>query len=223
MKKYKAVIMDFDLTIADTADVIEECLYTHALRFGYDLDRKIIREGIGMTAADIYRSAGIRDEQQLKIIHDSYDDYATDIMIAKTKFFPGVAEGLAALHEKGVLFAVLSLKVSSHIFAPLKRHGLDTYIHSVIGLGDIAHGKPHPEGIYVLAQRLGVELEDVLYVGDSLTDQMTAEAAGVDFGAVCTGAFGVEDFEKKPFAGIYTDFAALSAELCAALDAALDV
>lgn len=219
MKKYKAVVMDFDLTIADTADVIEECLYSHALHFGYDLDRKIIRAGIGMKAADIYRSAGIRDEQQLKVIHDSYDDYATDIMIAKTKFFPGVVEGIAALHEKGVLFAVLSLKVSSHIWTPLKRNGLDEYIHSVIGLGDIEHGKPHPEGIYVLAQRLGVELEDVLYVGDSLTDQQTAEAAGVDFGAVCTGAFGAEDFAKKPFAGIYTDFAALCAELYAALDA----
>ena len=41
--------MDFDLTIADTADVIEECLYLYALRFGYDLDRKIIRAGIAYT------------------------------------------------------------------------------------------------------------------------------------------------------------------------------
>ena len=156
MKKYKAVIMDFDLTIADTADVIEECLYLYALRFGYDLDRKIIRAGIGMTAENIYRSAGICDDKQLKIMHESYDDFATDIMIDKTKFFPGVVESIAELYNRGVLFAVLSLKVSSHIREPLKRHGLDTYIHSVIGLGDIEHGKPHPEGIYVLADRLGV-------------------------------------------------------------------
>ena len=218
MKKYKAVIMDFDLTIADTADVIEECLYLYALRFGYDLDRKIIRAGIGMTAENIYHSAGICDDKQLKIMHENYDDFATDIMIDKTKFFPGVVESIAELYNRGVLFAVLSLKVSSHIREPLKRHGLDTYIHSVIGLGDIEHGKPHPEGIYVLADRLGVDLDEVLYVGDSLTDQMTAEAAGVDFGAVCTGAAGVEDFEKKPFAYICADFCELCRKICMAFD-----
>jgi hypothetical protein len=42
--------MDFDLTIADTAFLIEDCLYTNAARYGYDLDRNILRAGIGMTA-----------------------------------------------------------------------------------------------------------------------------------------------------------------------------
>ena len=37
--------MDFDLTVADTAALIEECLYANAARFGHELDRNILRAG----------------------------------------------------------------------------------------------------------------------------------------------------------------------------------
>ena len=69
MKKYKAIITDFDLTLADTAFLIEDCLYTTAARFGYDLDRKILRDGIGMTAETIYIDAGC-SAPDAKRLHD---------------------------------------------------------------------------------------------------------------------------------------------------------
>ena len=213
MKKYKAVIMDFDLTIADTAGLIEECLYTHAARFGFDLDRRILREGIGRPAGDIYFDAGV-DRQLADQMDISYVEYSADIMCRRTEFFTGVAEGLAELHNRGVKLAVLSLKAAPQIWAPLARCGLDKYVNQVLGKDDVTRGKPDPEGIYLLSEQFGVALEDILYVGDSYTDQQAAAAAGVDFGAVCTGAVSAEDFAKNKTAGIYPDFGALCRSLC---------
>ena len=119
MKNYKAIITDFDLTIADTAFLIEECLYTHAARFGYDLDRKILRDGIGMTAESIYLDAGC-SAPEAKRLHDEYIPYSAEIMREKTELYPGVTEGLAALHAKGILLSVLSLKASDQIWCPLE-------------------------------------------------------------------------------------------------------
>lgn len=212
IKKYKAVIMDFDLTIADTAPLIEDCLYTNALRFGYDLDRKTLRDGIGMTAESIYLDAGC-SAPEAKRLHDEYIPYSAAIMCEKTEFFPGVAEGLAKLNERGVLLAVLSLKASRQIWAPLERKGMDKLIHYVVGPDEVAAHKPEPDGIYYISEKAGIALEDILYVGDSVTDMKTAVAAGVDFAAVCTGALSEETFAEKGAQMIYPDFAELCRDL----------
>jgi len=218
MKKYKAIIMDFDMTIANTAGLIEECLYNYALRFGYDMDRKILRRGIGMSAGDIFRSAGVHDDKLADEMDDGYVIYSADIMCRETEIFPGVARGMKELYERGVLLAVLSLKSGDQIWPPLRNHGLDGYVRQVVGKDDVARGKPCPDGIYLLADQMGIATDDILYVGDSLTDQQTALAAGVDFGAICSGAFCPEDFSASKAIGIYSDFGEMSRELCQALD-----
>ena len=217
MKKYKAVITDFDLTIADTAALIEECLYTNAARYGYDLDRKILRGGIGMTAESIYLDAGC-SEPEAKRLHDEYIPHSADIMCERTELFDGVAEGLRYLSEAGILIAVLSLKEARQIWAPLKRHGLDGHISYVIGPDEVENHKPAPDGIFFLSGKTGIALEDILYVGDSVTDMKTALAAGVDFAAVCTGAVTSEQFAEMGAGMIYPTFARMCKTLCKELD-----
>lgn len=217
MRKYKAIITDFDLTLADTALLIEDCLYTNAARFGYDLDRKILRAGIGMTAEWIYLDAGC-SAPEAKKLHDEYIPYSAEIMREKTELYPGVTEGLAALHAKGILLSVLSLKASDQIWRPLERAGVDKYIHSVIGPDEVEKHKPEPDGIFYLAEQTGIALEDILYVGDSVTDMKTALNAGVDFAAVCTGAVTADQFADMGAKMIYPTFADLCRAICAEID-----
>lgn len=213
MKKYKAIIMDFDLTLADTAQLIEDCLYANAARFGYDLDRKILRDGIGMTAESIYLDAGI-DADTARKLDIEYFDYSAPVMREQTEFFPGVPEGLCSLSERGLVLSILSLKSSDHIKAPLKLHGIDGYIDSVIGPEDISAHKPEPDGIFYLSEKTGIALSDILYVGDSITDLKTAINAGVDFAAVCTGAASAEKFADMGALMIYPAFADLCRAIC---------
>ena len=217
MKKYKAIITDFDLTIADTAFLIEDCLYTNASRFGYDLDRKILRDGIGMTAESIYLDAGC-SAPEAKKLHDEYIPYSAEIMREKTELYPGVAEGLRDLRENGILLAVLSLKSSDQIWRPLERAGVDGLMHSVISPDEVEAHKPEPDGIYYLSEKTGIALSDILYVGDSMTDMKTAQNAGVDFAAVCTGAVTAEQFSEMGAEMIYPTFARMCKTLCKELD-----
>ena len=217
MKKYKAILMDFDQTIGDNADLIVECLYKNATRFGHTPDLEVIKKGVGRKASDIYRDAGIKDEAEIERLTKVYFDFSNEVM-NDSGFFPFVPESLNALHDRGLLLGILSLKVSSQIWEPLKRHGLDHCIHTVLGLYDITNGKPDPEGIFKLAKIMNLSLEDILYVGDSFTDRETAINAGVDFAAVCTGVFTKEDFEAEPYGEIYADFGEMAKALCLVLD-----
>jgi phosphoglycolate phosphatase/pyrophosphatase PpaX len=53
----------------------------------------------------------------------------------------------------------------------------------VITGNDVNNYKPYPEGITKAINQLGVEKNEVLYVGDSIVDQQTAQAAGVHHAA----------------------------------------
>lgn len=209
--------MDFDLTLADTARLIEDCLYANAARFGYELDRNILRAGIGMTAESIYLDAGL-DAETAKKLHDEYIPYTAEIMCEQTEFYPGVPEGLAALHARGITLAVLSLKTSEQIRRPLERFGLDGLMHSVISPDEVEKHKPEPDGIFYLSEKTGIALSDILYVGDSITDMKTAQNAGVDFAAVCTGAVTAEQFADMGAEMIYPTFARMCKTLCKELD-----
>lgn len=52
--------------------------------------------------------------------------------------------------------------------------------------------------ILSVSQQLGMELGEMLYVGDHVVDAQAAQAAGIDFIAVLTGTAGREDFQKYP-------------------------
>lgn len=212
MKKYKAVITDFDMTIADTGDLIEECLYTNGSRYGYDFDRKILRDGIGLTAERIYLNAGASPEEA-KRLHDEYIPYSANAMCEHTDFFPGVREGLEALRACGIPVSILSLKASEQIRTPLRKRGIDGFITSVIGPDEVSAHKPKPDGIYYISEKMGIALEDILYVGDSVTDMKTAINAGVDFAAVTAGAVTAEEFAEMGARMIYPTFA----DMCTAL------
>ena len=216
MKKYKAVITDFDMTIANTGDLIEECLYTNASRYGYDFDRKILRDGIGLTAETIYLNAGASPEAA-KRLHDEYIPYSADAMRERTDFFPGVKEGLEALYSRAIPVSILSLKASDQIWAPLKKRGIDGFISSVIGPDEVTAHKPAPDGIYYISEKMGIALDDILYVGDSVTDMKTALNAGVDFAAITEGAVTAEEFASFGAKMIYPTFAQMCEDLSTSL------
>lgn len=75
-------------------------------------------------------------------------------------------------------------------------------IDIIVGAEDVKIEKPNPEGLRCIIERLNLEKDNVLYVGDNLVDAQTAQNAGVDFIGVLTGTTDRQDFEKYNFSYI---------------------
>ena len=67
-----------------------------------------------------------------------------------------------------------------------------------MGGEDVSAAKPSPEGVLIALDRLHVRKEDVLYVGDSVVDAETAQAAGVSFGGVTHGVTTYAELSAYP-------------------------
>ncbi|SEK19936.1 HAD family hydrolase [Ruminococcus albus] len=200
MKDYKAYIFDFDLTLADSSKGILEC-FRHTLKyFGYEVpDDRAIYNTIGLTlqdAFDILTDTPMnpkRDEMR-KV----YVEKANDVMSAHTYFYEDTLPILEKLRANNIKTAIVSTKMRYRIVESFEvQLGIHPY-DVIVGLEDVTAPKPDPQGIIKAMELLGVDKDEVLYVGDSYIDAETAVNAGVDFAAVTTGPTDKETFMRYP-------------------------
>jgi len=91
--------------------------------------------------------------------------------------YPGVKEALLKLQGAGLSLAALS---DFPVGRKLEYFGLDGLFDVVLGFPESRRLKPNPEPFRLMAERLGVPPQDMLYVGNKLDyDVRGAENAGM--------------------------------------------
>lgn len=209
---YRAVVFDYDMTIADTGPIIASLLNRAAEKFGYPAKPyDQVASMIGHTQVDMLRF--LTEETDMDRIHTVrayYRELCREEMTKRTTFFPGLEESLTAYRENGIKAGILSLKLKDLIVAALDKYNLTGYFDQIFGVREAPAPKPDPSGFFKIAGCMGLEKEEVLYVGDSLVDEETARNAGADFCAMLLGATRREQFDGS-FAKL---FCSSHAQLC---------
>ena len=94
------------------------------------------------------------------------------------KLYEGVAELLPILKRMGVKVAALT-SGNEMTVSCLERTGIHHHFDVVVSAEHIEHPKPHPEGIDLIVERLGVEPADCIMVGDSVVDILAGRNAEI--------------------------------------------
>ena len=97
--------------------------------------------------------------------------------------YPGVKEGLALLKDTGYALGCVTNKPAQFTEPLLEKLGISNNFTIVISGDTLPQQKPHPEPLLHAARFFGVQPEQALMVGDSVSDVKAARAAG--FGIVC--------------------------------------
>lgn len=188
MKRYEAVVFDWDGTLMDSTHHIVSALQG-ACR---DLDLPIPTTeqaawviGLSIESA-LYKLVPDMDERQMEAFSERYRDHYLR-QDGGLMLFTGVAQFLGDLHGRGVVLGVATGK---------SRRGLDRALESLAlrplfratRCADEAAGKPDPAMLEQLLQEFALAPEQVLMVGDTTHDIWMARHAGVDSLAVSYGA-----------------------------------
>lgn len=187
---FDVVVFDLDGTLADTAPDLAASL-NHTLarlgRPGVEPDK--VRHLVGHGAKALLRkglaASGDAPEALVEQGYPIYlDHYAANICVG-TRIYPGLADALDALGDRGVALAVCTNKPDRLTHALLDALGWQHRFAAVIGADTVGAKKPDPWPLREAIARAGGG-RGVL-VGDSITDADTARAAGVPFVAVSFG------------------------------------
>jgi phosphoglycolate phosphatase len=183
----RAVLFDFDGTLADSYDAITASVNhvrsVHGLHPLPDAEiRKHVGRGLEKLLADVLPGTNVERNVEL------YREHHVTVMRDMTQLLPGAREALAVLKASGRRLGVCSNKNVTFTRDIIAYLGLTDYFSAVLGPDDVPRPKPAPDMLLEGLRRLGVTSAQALYVGDMDVDIQTARSAGVTVWVVPTGS-----------------------------------
>jgi phosphoglycolate phosphatase len=196
----RAVLFDFDLTLADSTRGAIECINYALTKMGLPkAEHQAIKATIGLNLpATLLRLTGLTDPGLAKSFTAHFVECADLRMVDLTTIFPDASRAVHELRNVGIKTGIVSTKYRYRIEAILARDGLTDGFDVIVGGEDVVHHKPDPEGLHRALNQIGLTGQDTVYVGDHPVDAMAASAAGIPFVAVLTGNAVRDDFDQWP-------------------------
>lgn len=195
---YRAVLFDFDGTLADSYDAITASV-NHVRRHHHltELDANTVRElvgfGLEQLMADIVPEGDPHENAKI------YRAHHPSVMFTHTRLLPGVWETLQRLHRDGVKLGICSNKPSGITRQLVESLKLSSLFDVVLGPEDSGEPKPSPKMLHLALEKLGVGSLESLYIGDMVVDIQTARNAVLPVWVVPTGSHSRETLEAaKP-------------------------
>ncbi len=182
------VIFDVDGTLLDTSEFIYQA-YEHTLKeHGVPLqNRAVVGSIIGRKLEDCYAFlAPDTATDVLSATHRAFQDKNTTLV----RPFEYCDEMLEALKKAGKKLAICTSR-SRNIEESLAAGGIDPALFDyIVSAGMVQKAKPDPEGIMLAMQKLEVNPEYAVFVGDADVDMLAGRAAGVAITVGVTHGFG---------------------------------
>lgn len=203
--RIRAVLYDFDGTLADSTDLIMRSYrHTMATHLGQVPPDEDWLSGFGMTLeSQLNRFA--RHPHEATAMLDTYRAFQDTIHDELLRPFPGAAETVAELERRGYLLAIVTSKHRRSALRGMELCGIVSHFDVIVTPEDVREPKPHPEPVLFALEKLGVRPEEALFVGDSPHDVAAGKAAGTRTAGVLWGPFPREALERaQPDAFLHT-------------------
>lgn len=188
MKRYKAVIFDWDGTVMDSTASIVGAI--QAACVDLDLPVPSVEEaswviGLSLDQA-LQRCVPSLVQERVPLFQERYRHhfFLNDQQLG---LFDGILPLLETLRQQEIRLGVATGKTRRGLDRVLQAHQLTTHF-DYTRCADESKGKPDPAMLFDIMERLDLQPEHVLMVGDTTHDVQMAASAGVDSMAVTYGA-----------------------------------
>lgn len=198
------VVFDLDGTLADTAADLIATLNVVLAREGLaPLAEERARPLAGAGAKALIEcgfAASGRDltPDRLEELYRFFLAWYADHICVETRLYPGVKRALLRLEEAGFRLAVCTNKFEAHAVEVLRQLRVAHRFAAICGRDTFRYIKPDPRHVTLTVERAGGRPESAVMVGDSRTDIVAAQAAGIPVIAVAFGYTDVPVAELNP-------------------------
>ena len=181
--RFRGVLFDLDGTLLDTlqdlGDSVNRVLAannfpTHAM--------EAYRYFVGEGARTLIERALPETNRDAATIEAVLADYRRDYAVHwrdSTKPYNGIMDALVEMEKRGLALGVLSNKPHAMTLKCIEGFLPAVPFKAILGQRDDVAKKPDPAGAHEAARLMGVDLGEILYVGDTGVDMETARAAGM--------------------------------------------
>jgi HAD superfamily hydrolase (TIGR01549 family) len=181
MKQYKAYLLDFDGTLFDTLESLVSVYEQGFKVVGKHCSLEETAHFMHMSLSETAQELGLNPDETKRMIEATDEALDDPGSIKLIQIFLDVRPLLKELKKRKVMVGIVSGNMPTHIKMVLKRFRLENAFSFVIGADPSRQPKPSGDPIFAaLAKMKGISPSEVVYVGDSLQDPLTAHNGGID-------------------------------------------
>jgi beta-phosphoglucomutase len=196
----KAVIFDWDGTLADTKQAVVQSFQKVLVEIGCIVTDRFVERLMGVGTKNTLEKALKRcnmkfdDETLENLVRDKVESQVE--LFEKVNLFDGATELLNEMQgrTKIALATMSSRKVIDKLLPAKKIEGC---FDVVVTEDDVSKPKPEPEVFLVSAAKLGVDTEDCVVLEDSVFGVRAAKEAKMKCIAVPSGAYSGEELQEE--------------------------
>ncbi len=196
----KAVIFDWDGTLADTRNAVVQSFQRVLKKAGCVVTDNFIERHMGIGTKKTIEEA--LKECNIRFDNETLERLVTEKINIQTSLhkivsiFEGATELLQELQGRiKIALATMSGRKVVNKLLPEKR--IQEYFDVVVTADEVSEPKPDPEVFLVSATRLGIDPIDCVVIEDSVFGVKAAKAANMKCIAVPTGAYTREELQKE--------------------------
>lgn len=187
--RYPAILFDFDGTLVDTVRLILDSFH-HTMRV-HGLEPRSDDywiAGLGTPLRVTFRDF-TDDPDGVQRMIDTYREWNLSHHDAAIRAYPGALHEVRRLKADGRKLAIVTSKNRHGLERGLGVCGFDGLFDVLVTCDDLEACKPSPEPVLLALERLGVEPQDAMMVGDSPHDMAAGRDAGAATAACLWGPF----------------------------------
>lgn len=185
--KLNAILFDLDGTLIDTAPDFIRIIKLMCAKHNHPCPTDTaIREQVSAGARAMVRlmfgdelaNMADTDERMLAYRQEFLDLYEQDICV-DSRLFDGLDVLLDALENKGVAWGIVTNKPRYLAEQLLDKLDLAKRCAVLVCPDDVANTKPDPEPMFLACQKLDIDPQNCIYVGDHIRDIQAGRASGM--------------------------------------------
>ena len=208
----KAVIFDFDGTLADSEKIWEKFEPNFFRRFFPEFENAERAEFIGISTADSWKiltgkfGARISKADFLR----EFEKFGCEKIYQNVKIFAGVREFLEKIFAAKIPAAIASSAHRNWILPVLQRENLEQFFAGIFSCESVKNAKPAPEIFLRAAEFLQIPPENCVAFEDSKNGIAAARAAKMKVGAFSNSEKNPENLAGADF--VFKSWASLDFE-----------
>jgi len=202
----QGVILDVDGTLVLSNDAHAQAWVDAYAEYGYEVSFDKVRSLIGMGGDQLMPKVTpelTKDEGDGKAISERRKELIINRYGPKVVPANGARQLIQRMKDDGLRLIIASSATSQELEVLLKAASVDDLINEVTSSSDAEASKPAPDIVEAALNKLQMQPDQVLMLGDTPYDIQSASAAGVGVIAVRCGGF--DDAALAEAKAIYDD------------------